>query len=532
MMALTYLFMTTMKNGLRQLLKKPALIVVYLGVIAMMVFALIPGGKTGFTVSTDMLPILRAIAFALFGFVTYSSISKGLKQGSTFFAMPDVNFLFTSPIRPQAVLLYGVIRQMGISAMTSIFMLFQIPNMRNLLHLDGTGIFAVITGWFFMLICAQVVSLCVYSLTAPYPNRRRLGNYILYGLIGIVVLGLVGYLLSRGGDMMAVLDYFGLPVMDYVPMVGWINAYMMGLISGNTLKAVLFLLLALFFPAVGIALVQRTNSDYYEDVLQATEQSFLLRQAVKDGKGGARNMNTKVRAGKSGIVGKGQGASIFFYRHLTEQRRTGMFLLDKGSLVVIVGAIIGGIIFRNLSSQGEITPFISSLIAFAALAYILYFLTVTGKFTQELTRPFIYLVPAPPILKLFYANLTTVLKSLIEGLAAFTIIAVLAGLPWWYVPMAGLTYATLSQVYISMSILTQRILGGSNSKVLSTIMYLVSASILLVPGAAIFGILQAVFYFNGQQFLFISYIAAIIYNVGISILVLYLGKGILREVEM
>ena len=81
MMALTYLFITTMKNGLRQLLKKPALIIVYLAVIGMMVFALIPGGKTGFTVSTDMLPILRAIAFALFGFVTYSSISKGLKQG-------------------------------------------------------------------------------------------------------------------------------------------------------------------------------------------------------------------------------------------------------------------------------------------------------------------------------------------------------------------------------------------------------------------------------------------------------------------
>ena len=209
-----------------------------------------------------------------------------------------------------------------------------------------------------------------------------------------------------------------------------------------------------------------------------------------------------------------------------------MIILDKGSLVVIVGAIIGGIIFRNLTAKGEITPFISSLIAFAALAYILYFLTVSGKFTQELTRPFIYLVPAPDVLKLLYSNLTTVLKALVEGLIAFTILTVLAGLPWWYVPMATLTYATLSQVYISMSILTQRILGGSNSKVLSTTLYLVSASILLVPGAIIFGVLQAVFYFNGQQFLFVSYIAAICYNIIISGLVLFFGKGILREVEM
>jgi len=531
MRALSYLLLTSMKNFLRQLLKKPALIVVYVLVIAMMVFAMLPGGN-GLTTNSDMLPILRALAFCVFGFIAYSSVSKGLKQGSTFFAMPDVNMLFTSPIRPQAVLLYGVIKQMGVSAMATLFMCFQIPNMRNLLHLEGTGIFAVTSAWFSILVCAQVVSLCTYSLTAPYPKRRRIGNYIMYGLIAALVLGLGVYLLYRGGEMQAVIDYFGLPFMDYVPFVGWINAYMMGLIGGETGRALMFLLLAVFFPALGITLVQRTKSDYYEDVLQATERTYVTKQAMKDGKIGAKNLNENVRAGKSGIVGKGQGASIFFYRHLTEQRRTGMFILDKGSLVVIIGAAIGGIIFRNLTAKGEITPFISSLIAFAALSYILYFLTVTGKFTQELTRPFIYLVPAPEVLKLLYSNLTTVLKALVEGIIAFSILTVLAGLPWWFVPMAALTYATLSQVYISMSILSQRILGGSNSKVLSTILYFVSGSILLGPGAVIFGVLQAVFYFNGQQFLFVSYIAAIGYNIIISGLVLFLGKGILREVEM
>ena len=531
MRALSYLLLTSMKNFVRQLLKKPALIVLYVLVIAMMVFALLPGGRS-FPTNSDMLPILRAISFCIFGFIAYSSISKGLKQGSTFFAMPDVNMLFTSPIRPQAVLLYGVIKQMGVSAMATLFMCFQIPNMRNLLHLNGLGIFAVTSAWFYILVCAQVVSLCTYSLTAPYPKRRRIGNYVMYGLIAAVVLGLGAYLLSRGGEMQSVIDYFGLPFIDFIPLVGWVNAYMMGLIGGETGSALMFLLLAVFFPALGIALVQRTNSDYYEDVLQATERTYATKQAIKDGKIGAKNINENVRAGKSGIAGKGRGASIFFYRHLTEQRRTGMIILDKGSVVIITGAVIGGIIFKNLTAKGAITPFVTSIIALAALAYILYFLTVSGKFTQELTRPYIYLVPEPAVKKLFYSNLTTVLKSLIEGLIAFTILTVLAGLPWWYIPMATLTYATLSQVYISMSILTQRILGGSNSKVLSTILYLVSASILLVPGAVIFGVLQAVFYFNGQQFLFISYIAAICYNIIISGLVLFLGKGILREVEM
>ena len=532
MKALTYLFVTTIKNGLRQLLKKPALVVVYAVFLLMMVFALIPGGNSSISVVMDRLKILRAITFAVFAFIAYSSISRGLKQGSTFFAMPDVNMLFTSPIKPQAVLLYGVVRQMGISAMATFFMLFQIPNMRNLLHLNAVGIFAVISAWFAVLVCAQVLSLCIYSLTAPYPKRRRIGNYVMYAVIGAVVLGLIGFLLSKGGDYQAVPDYFELPVIDFVPLVGWINAYMTGLITGETGKALLFLALTLFFPTLGIVLVQRTNADYYEDVLQATERTYLMKQAVKEGKGAAKNANQNVRAGKSGMAGKGRGASAFFYRHVTEQRRTGLLFLDKSSLVVIIAAVIGGIIFRNLSAKDEITPFLICLISFGALAYILYFLTVTGKFTQELTRPFIYLVPASPILKLFYSNLTTVIKSMIEGLIAFTILALLAGLPWWYAPLAAFTYASLSQLYISISILTQRILGGTNSKVLSTLMYLACAGFLLIPGAAVFGILQAVFYYAGLQLLFISYLAAIGYNIAVSLLVLFLGKGILREVEM
>jgi len=404
--------------------------------------------------------------------------------------------------------------------------------MRNMLHLTGTGVFAVISGWFIIMLSSQVVSLCTYSLTAPHPMRRKIGNYVVYGLITVVIGGLGAYLLSRGGEVESVLDYFGLPLIDFVPLVGWVNAYMMGIITGDPGKSLMFLLLLVFFPVLGIALVRRTESDYYEDVLQATERTYVTKQAIKDGKMGAKNLNENVRAGKSGITGKGQGASIFFYRHLTEQRRTGMFILDKGSILIIAGAAIGGFVLRNLTQKGEFTPFISALAAFCILAYILYFLTVSGKFTQELARPFIYLVPAPEILKLFYSNLASVLKSFVEGLIAFTIITILAGLPWWYIPMATLAYASLSQLYISMSIMTQRILGDSNSKILSTILYLFSASVLIVPGAAIFGILQAVFYFAGQQFLFIAYLAATIYNVGVSILVLWLGKGILREVNL
>lgn len=528
MRALSYLLLTSIKNAFLQLLKKPLMLIVGSVFIVIMLMGIIFGGQSTRSFSGGM-GLLRAGAFALLGFVAYSTISRGLKQGSTFFSMPDVNILFTSPIRPQIVLLYGVVRQMGVSLMATLFMCFQIPNMRNMLHLDALGIFAVISGWFILLVVAQILALCAYSLTAPYPIRRKVGNFVLYGLIGLIGIGLIGYLGIRGGDMKAVIDYFSLPAVDFFPVIGWINAYIFGLMNGETVNALLYLLLLLFFPALCIALVRRTNSDYYEDVLQTTEMKFSMRLALKEGKTSAKNVNLRARTGKSGIAGKGEGASVFFYRHLTEQRRTGMMLLDVSSFVIIAAGIIAGLIFRNLSQKGDMKPFEMQIIALAALCYILYFMTMSGKFTQELSKPFLYMVPASAVMKLFYANLATVVKTFVEGFAAFTIITFLAGLSIWYAPLAAVLYATMSQLFISISILTQRMQGGSNSKILGGVLYFACTAILLLPGIAIFGVLHAVFYYAGLNFLFIAYLATILYNIAASALILFIGKGILRE---
>jgi hypothetical protein len=528
MKALSYLLRRTIRNALLQMLKKPLLVILGAFFVVMMGIMLLTSGEQRQSYSGGQ-DILRAAAWVILGFVAYSTISKGLKQGSTFFAMPDVNMVFTSPIRPQLVLLYGVIRQMGVSLMATLFMCFQIPNMRNFLHLNGVGIFAVISGWFLMLLVSQILALCIYSLTAPYPFRRKVGNILLYGYFGLVGVGLIIYLLVNGGNIQSIPAFFALPVVDFFPVIGWINAYIFGLMNGETGWAILFLLLAVLFPVLCIALVRRSNSDYYEDVLQTTELRFSMRQAWKEGKVSAKNVSLPARTGKSGIIGRGQGASVFFYRQLTEQRRTRRFYLEISSYIVIAIGLAAGIVLRNLSRQSGTSPELIQIYAFAVLCYVLYFVTMSGKFTQELSKPFLYLVPASDVMKLMYANLATVIKSFIEGLIAFSIISFLAGLPVWYAILAAVLYASMSQLFISISILTQRLQGGTSSKIIGTFLYILCTGLLLFPGLAVFGGLHAIMYFTGQDSFYLAYIATIIYNLAASAITLIVGKGILRE---
>jgi hypothetical protein len=515
---------------IKQLIRKPALLIIYILFFGLMAFSILgsSGSRTEINLQNGG-SIMQIIIFALFLFVSYMTLSKGLKQGSTFFSMPDVNLIFTAPIRPQTVLVYGIFRQMGMSALTTLFMCFQIPNMINFFGLTATGVFAVLTGWFFLVFSVQASTLCIYSLTAPYPDRRKAGKYILNGLMAVLIVALFVYFLNGNAKIEAVFSFFQLPAVDFFPYVGWLSAYIKYMVSGEYIRALLFLLPAILVPMAGIILVRRTESDYYEDVLQMTETMHANRVSIKEGKTAANQNLGEVKTGKSGLVGKGRGASAFFFRHLTEQRRTGLILFDKMSIIVIAIAVFGGFFMRNNIQSGEVEVFFVEVIGVAVLSYVLYFTSIMGKFTYELSKPYIYLIPAPNVMKLFYSNLASVVKALAEGIVAFSIFAILIGANWWYVPLATLIYAAMSQLYISMTILTQRIMGDAKSKLVTSLVYLLCGGLLLMPGLVIF---SASMYFLSQFYpslIFISYLGYFIYACGVSTLVMFLGQGVLQS---
>jgi hypothetical protein len=99
--------------------------------------------------------------------------------------------------------------------------------------------------------------------------------------------------------------------MDYFPLIGWIDGFVTGMIVGDYLKMILCLMLFVLIPALGIVLVRRSDSDYYEDVLQTTEQTFMLKEAMNDGKPTSRNVHAQRQGRKSGITGKNIASTFF-----------------------------------------------------------------------------------------------------------------------------------------------------------------------------------------------------------------------------
>ena len=171
--ALVYLLLTRLKAQFKEMVRKPARLIYLVLVIALFAITLLGGGEAG-GAARDARE-LPALAGAVYGLMFVILVSAGFKNGASMFTLSDVNLLFPAPIRPRAVLYYGLFRQLGASLLLGLFLLFQYGWLHSLYGV-GVGILILIVVLYGVSVfLAQVVAMAAYSLTSMSPRRRALG---------------------------------------------------------------------------------------------------------------------------------------------------------------------------------------------------------------------------------------------------------------------------------------------------------------------------------------------------------------------
>ena len=98
MKALTYLLLTTIKNAVLELRKKPGQLIFLLVMAGLMVFVFVTGQQVGVSEQVRDPRELSAILLSLYLFLFVIAVFQGLSSGATFYSMADVNLLFQTPI--------------------------------------------------------------------------------------------------------------------------------------------------------------------------------------------------------------------------------------------------------------------------------------------------------------------------------------------------------------------------------------------------------------------------------------------------
>ncbi len=459
MKALTYLLIIQIKNRILSLKKKPALLVLYLFVIAMLLFLIVGSffapDKMNYGMNYADERIIFLIIAGLGLLFLSINISTGLSTGSTLFTMSDVGLLFVAPISPKKILLYGIISTLGKTFLASFFIFYQIGTLNSGFGYGIREILTLLLIYVLMIFVCQLISIVIYIFTNGNPVRKKTIQTVVY-LAGAILIGVV--LLYQRSQQMGIMDsllwlvdtnWFG-----FIPIAGWSVLLFKGVSEGVFLKVLGAGIFYGVFSILFILLLTSGKSDYYEDVLLSTEVTDQKLKAAKEGRNYSPKSHRKIKIRENSKEAiKGNGAAVLAYRNRLERKRRSRFVyIDGYTAFACIGT---GVAAYNMKGND-----FAGYIILGILAYILFFMTVFGPLNLELSKPYIFLIPDKSVKKIVAATMTTLLKPCVDGVFIFSIMALLGGTDPLTAIFLALAYMAVGALYVGLTVLYQRVLGG------------------------------------------------------------------------
>lgn len=518
MKALCYLTGTRLKNQLKSMIRKPARLIYVLVLLALLCMTLWSGNQLGAAGNFSPLEELSAIAFALYALTFFMTVHTGFSRGGSLFTLSDVNLIFTAPIRPQTVLFHGLFQQMTTSILVGFFLLFQYGWLHERYGVSLVQLAGLLAGYALSVFLGQVTAMVLYMFTGSHEKRQRLCRIVLYGVSGLFLAYWLLSALQEGQSRMPALGAAAAngPVLRAFPVVGWLSMAASGLLTGGPGLLAAGLGLCAVYLAALVLVIFKMNPDYYEDVLKSAEIAQSAINAKKEGTM-TQAAPLHVKVGRTGLR-RGTGASVFFWKHRLEDRRSRTFLLGGNTLVFAAMTIGFAFLFRS----GGLFP------VFFMATYLQVFTALNGRFNWELTKPYIYLIPEPPMKKLLWGLASLMPASLLEALVVFVPVGLILRLPPMEAAASVVGRISYAALFTAAGIAVDRLWGGVTSRILVMLLFLAVALGLALPGIVLAFIAALAWDLDAAGVL--AVLSAC--NLAMSLLALFLCRNMLQYAEL
>ena len=312
-------------------------------------------------------------AFAALSLAMIYMAQKGFSESTVVFRMPDIDFLFPTPVRRQAIMtlkLLSVYANLGASVLFIVVLLT--AQFWMIARLQTGPVFA--SALAVILYAIFLINICtVINLVATF---RPGGKWWLawfvrgatYSLIAFAAWRMLSGYSETGDVAQSVVYAFRHPVFLVLMLPAkWTADLGLGALTGwrvgfgNELAALGVL------AAASFALVLQRKENPYEPSLAVSARKAAIRAAFRSGGWGrARQMLWKQKQGAPGIRPFGRGAVALIWKNLNVTLRTSRKVL-VAIPVVMVAALVAVRLFAPQVTGGEVEGF-----AAAGLAYVLF----------------------------------------------------------------------------------------------------------------------------------------------------------------
>ena len=469
---------------------------------------------------TDRIFVCRVIAdicFVSFLFCLLFNIYMGRKGGAEIFTMADVNFLFAAPMKPQSVLLFKTLLQMGAVLGGSIFFVFQIPNLIlnvgfSLGHVAMLFLFLLI-----MLMVCKLVSILVYTVTATNISLRKYVQPLVYCMILLLVV-LVGVCKQVWYENLfeTVYHMFSGKVAMAIPYVGWTAGLVYSLLMKEYLAAVVYTVLILLGIVGLVYLIWKIKADFYEDALSNASTMQEKMEAVKTGV--QVNLERSKRVKRQGEIGKGKGANAFFYKHIYNRKRFSYLGVLTNSMMVY-----SGIVLLLGIAQYVIKEPLSIQIVGGVLLACIFFKSYVSPMQAECKQNFIYLVPESPYKKIGYLLVAEIMELCMDLVPALFMMLFLFDGSFLDVILWLLVLCSFSLVLTAVALFIDRILPESLPDAIKAIFEVFGNFGGVLPLAIIVVVLAEL------DLLSLASVLSVVVNAVVAILLLMISASLLHK---
>jgi hypothetical protein len=471
MSALGFIIRKSFKNSLRELVKKPGKLVLYILLAAVLIGVVVISLFT--RVSEDERTAMFWFTGVLFAFVAMfmvMTLLNGLSGGSAIFDMDDVNLLFVSPVNPRKILLYGVVHMAKTAFAASFFIPFQSSNLSRF-GIGFGGVMLVFAGFLLSIVVLTLASLLIYTVTNGNEVRKRLVKCLLALMfLPLAVYTAIQYI-STGNILVAMESAIKSPFLRFVPIAGWTAEGVSALLTGDISYGLMMFGLNLLLFAGMLVYIALSNPDYYEDVLVATETAYEKKRSISEGNIEAAQAKGKtVKITKTGIPFS--GAAALFGKHMRESFRQNRFgFLGLSSVIIVIGAVLFSVIVKELFA------------VLSGLFWLQIFFIGTGRGLKETYTHYIYLIPESSFKKILWSNMEIMARVVTESVLIFGISGALLNEPLVNICLYTVVYVLFSFLLLGINFLSMRFLGADLSAGLLIMIYYGAVVLIMLPGA-------------------------------------------------
>ncbi len=340
------------------------------------------------------------------------------KNGGKIFLMADVNLLFSAPLRPQTVLLFRLLMQVGASVGAGLYLLFQLP---NLIDTTGMSVFSAVYLVFLfaaLFVYSKLLSVFVYTLTSTREGLKKYITPAVYGFL-LLIAALYGgaYISSGKAVWMSLTGFFNSPITRLIPVYGWIKGAAREAFLGNWLAVLLYSVLLIAGAVAFTSLIWRMKADFYEDAMSKSEEMAEVMQAASEGRRKKRVNDRADRLQRDGMR-YGKGASVYFFKAMYNRFRFAHFrvLTKTSETYLLTSAVICA--FLILTEIKSLYP------VALVLAGMVFFRSLGNPISEDLALDSFFSVPESAYSKVFFSLMGGTVNCLLDLLPAFLLGAV------------------------------------------------------------------------------------------------------------